>query len=416
MKQITTNRSFRLLASFFLIVSVLVVLAPLTACSSSASSVDEAPLPAPAPASYPEAAVAPLSADFTLSAVAFVGLLDAGWNLGNTLDAHVSGKAGLSTETSWGQPTTTQAMMQGLKDSGITTVRIPISWHNHVDAAFTIDPQWMARVKTVVDYAIAEGLYVIINIHHDNDVEYYFPDEAHAARSMEYVKRVWKQVALTFRNYDERLVFELLNEPRLVGYANEWGWSDSDARHVEAARVIGELEQAALDEIRATGSNNANRYVMITPYVASPWASFSSHFDMPSDTASDKLIVSVHAYTPYVFAMQSPGDLTFTNAHKADIDSFMGQLNTRFVSHGVPVIIGEYGATNKNNLSERVAWFSYFCEKAESYGMSTILWDNGNYLIKEPGDYEELYGFYNRTAQTWYFDDILSAIVNAYAP
>jgi len=392
-------------------VSVLVALAPLTACSSSASSVDEAPLPA----SYPEAAVDPLSANFTRSSVDFVGLLDAGWNLGNTLDAHdVPGKTGLEAETSWGQPKTTQAMMHGLVTAGITTVRIPISWHNHVDAAFTIDPEWMARVKQVVDYAIAEGLYVIINIHHDNDVKYYFPDEAHAARSAEYVKRVWKQVALIFRNYDERLIFELLNEPRLVGYANEWGWSDSDARHVEAARVIGDLEQAALDEIRATGSNNASRYVMITPYVASPWAAFSSHFDMPSDAASDKLIVSVHAYTPYVFAMQSPGDRTFTSAHRGDIDSFMGQLNSSFVSRGVPVIIGEYGATNKDNLSDRVAWFSYYCGKAAGYGMSTILWDNGNYQIPSPVSYTELYGFYNRTAQTWYFPSILSAIVDAY--
>ena len=92
----------------------------------------------------------------------------------------------------------------------------------------------------------------------------------------------------------------------------------------------------------------------------------------------------------------------------------MGQLNSSFVSHGVPVIIGEYGATNKNNLSDRVAWFSYYCGKAAGYGMSTILWDNGNYQIPSPVSYTELYGFYNRTAQTWYFPSILSAIVGAY--
>jgi endoglucanase len=218
-----------------------------------------------------------------------------------------------------------------------------------------------------------------------------------------------------FRNYDERLIFEILNEPRLTGYANEWNWSDSDSELRTAAEIIGELEQSALDAIRDTGSNNENRYVMITPYVASPWAAKSGYFVIPDDSATDKLILSVHAYTPYVFAMQSPGVSTFTTAHQGEIDSFMGQLNTKFVEgRGIPVIIGEYGATNKNNLDQRVAWFSYYCGKAASYGMSTILWDNGNYVVPSGGSFNELYGFYNRTAQTWYFPTILDAIIAAY--
>jgi endoglucanase len=190
----------------------------------------------------------------------------------------------------------------------------------------------MARVREVVDYAIAEDMYVIINIHHDNDAAYYFPDSAHAKRSTEYVRRVWKQIALQFRNYDERLIFELLNEPRLVGSANEWNWSDANSALVAAAGIIGDLEQAALTEIRATGSNNANRYVMVTPYVASPWAANSGSFRIPTDTATGRLILSVHAYTPYVFAMQDPGDTDFTAAHRAEIDSFMGSLNEKFVA------------------------------------------------------------------------------------
>jgi len=200
-----------------------------------------------------------------------------------------------------------------------------------------------------------------------------------------------------------------------VGYTNEWGWSDDDPNHREAAEVIGELTQSALNAIRATGGNNADRYVMITPYVASPWAANSSHFDIPTDTAIDKLILSVHAYTPYVFAMQDPGVSTFTTDHQGEIDSFMGMLNRKFVEgRRIPVIIGEYGATNKDNLAQRVAWFSYYCGKAASYGMSTILWDNGNYVVPSGGSFNELYGFYNRTAQTWYFPTILDAIIAAY--
>lgn len=406
MKQ-TRNTTIRILG-----ISGLALVLVFAGCATTAG---EAPLPAAPPAAYREVPINPEPADFTRSAINFVENLDAGWNLGNTLDAHIDGQTGLSTETSWGRPRTTRAMMAGLKASGITTVRIPVTWHNHVDAAFTVDESWMDRVIEVVNYALDEDLYVIINIHHDDDKEYYFPDGAHAARSIEFVTRIWKQIALMFRNYDERLIFEILNEPRLKGYSNEWVWDDSDSKLRESARVIGQLEQSALTVIRETGSNNENRYVMITPYVASPWAANSSHFSIPTDTADDKLILSVHAYTPYVFAMQDPGVSTFTNAHRSEIDSFMSMLNNKFVQGlGIPVIIGEYGATNKNNLDQRVAWFSHYCGKAASYGMSTILWDNGHHAVPVSGKFSELYGFYNRTAQSWYFPSILDAIVNAY--
>lgn len=401
------KRSLPFLMFFFVAV--------LTACASGA--IDSQTTELPSEPDYPAAPIAPESADFNKSAVAFVAGMGPGWNLGNTLDA--TGTTGLSSENSWGQPTTTRAMMAGLKASGITTVRIPVSWHNHVDSAFTIDAKWMARVKEVVDYAIDEGLYVIVNSHHDNDTgkkyaAYYFPDANHAEFSREFVTRVWKQVALQFRNYDEHLIFEILNEPRLVDYTNEWGWNDSDPNHVEAARVIGDCEQSALTAIRATGSNNAQRFVMITPYVASPGAALSPKFRIPTDTATDKLILSVHAYTPYSFAMQDPGETVFTDSHKKEIDSFIGKLNVNFVQgKGMPVIIGEYGATNKNNLDQRVEWFTYYVGKAKSCGMATVLWDNGAYKVPSSGEFSELYGFYNRLQQTWYESSILQAILDA---
>ncbi len=361
---------------------------------------------------YSGEAIAPESANFSASARAFVAGMGTGWNLGNTLDAH--GVSGLAAETCWGQPTTTKAMMEGLYASGIRTVRVPVSWHDHVNAAYTVDSAWMNRVREVVDYAIDSGLYVIVNIHHDNDESFYFPDRRYRERSLAYVTRIWKQIALEFRNYDEHLVFELLNEPRLVGYEKEWNWSDSDSALADAAALIGEMEQAALDAIRATGSNNADRFVMITPYVASPWAATSGRFVIPEDTASDKLILSVHAYTPYSFAMEDPGVSDFTIAHRNDIDYFMSQLNAKFVvGMNMPVIIGEYGATNKNNPSDREEWFTYYVTKAKSYGMLTILWDNGNHSIPASGSYEELYGFYDRSAGTWYFQSILDAILAA---
>lgn len=384
-----------------------------SSCAGASDVAGSANMPDAAPETYPSEPIDPQVADFSQSAIDFVAQLDAGWNLGNTLDAHSDPMTGLQTETSWNQPLTTQAMMAGLKASGITTVRIPVTWHNHVDSAFTVDTEWMNRVREVVDYAIAEDLYVIINMHHDNEEDYYFPDEAHSGRSMEFVTRIWTQIALIFRNYDEHLIFEILNEPRLVGYDNEWGWNDTGI-HVEAAGQIAAMEQSALDAIRNSGSNNSQRFVLITPYVASPYASFSSYFDIPDDTAEDKIIISAHAYTPYSFAMQNPGETDFVEAHKGDIDHFMDGLNSKFVANGIPVIIGEFGATNKNNLSDRIEWFTYYCGKAASYGMSTILWDNGNYEVPASGSYSELYGYYNRNTQEWYFPELLAAMVEAY--
>ncbi|MBN1648153.1 MAG: glycoside hydrolase family 5 protein [Spirochaetales bacterium] len=416
----TNRKSGFLLTVSIVFISVVFVLG---GCSSSVPSgqnsvppkneVSLVPL-APAPAAYTAAPVEPVAADFSLSAVDFVAQMDAGWNLGNTLDAHSSGRTGLATETSWGQPRATREMIKGLRDSGIKTVRIPVTWHNHVDNAFTVDPEWMNRVREVVDFAVSEDLFVIINMHHDIGVNYYYPDRTHFERSLAFVTRIWEQIALTFRNYDEHLIFEILNEPRLAGQKNEWGWDDSFSSHVEAAGIIGELEQTALDRIRTSGSNNAQRYVMITPYVASPRASFSDYFEIPEDSAADKLIISVHAYSPYPFAMQDPGEKAFTNAHKGEINTFMDRLNAEFVSKGRPVIIGEYGATNKENLKDRVSWFSYYCGRAARYGICTILWDNGHYMVPASGSFSELYGFYNRAEYVWYFPEILAAILEAY--
>ena len=133
---------------------------------------------------------------------------------------------------------------------------------------------------------------------------------------------------------------------------------------------------------------------------------------MPTDDAPDKLIVSVHMYTPYSFAMQSPGERTFTSSHKANLVQYFGKLNTRFISKGYPVYIGEFGATNKDNLEDRVAWFDYFIKESRKYGMTSVLWDNGVWEVKN-NDYNEHYGFYNRREQTWYFPEILAAMTAA---
>lgn len=378
------------------------------------------------------------SKDFgSMSAAQIVDAMKFGWNLGNTLDATAGGdekkgwagrnaSLGTGTETNWGMPQTTQAMIAGIKAKGFSSIRIPISWHDHIDSKYTIDASWMNRVKTVVDWAIAEGLYVIINVHHDNITPAYCTDKCHLgyspassciSESKRYLYNVWCQIALAFNNgYNERLIFETINEPRLPGDTHEWNWEASCSTCQDAAKCVNELNQLCLEAIRESSGNNAKRLVMVPAYVAAPGSALNSAFKMPSDSAgSGRLALSVHMYSPYDFAMKDPGDTTFTSAHKGDLDYWFGQLNTNFVAKGIPVVIGEMGATNKKNDDQRKAWFEYYLGIVKECHMAALLWDNGKWEVPASGSFNELFGYYNRSAQTWYFTnpDLVKAAIDA---
>ena len=336
-----------------------------------------------------------------------------GWNLGNTLDAKSDGSKsnkGLGTETSWGMPKTTQDMINAVAAKGFKTIRIPVSWHNHIteESGHKIDPEWLARVKTIVDWSLDAGMKVIINIHHDNLTEaqmsntYGFcvpeNDSSLKAASQTYIVDIWTQVAEYFKDYDSSLIFEVLNEPRAVGKDYEWYTPSGREGKVQAANaIIKEYEVAALGVIRASGGNNAKRYVMIPPYAASP--SMMDNWSLPADSAG-KLIVSVHAYTPYDFCMGA--DNKFTDAHKQNIEGWLfATLDREFVSKGISVIIGETSASDKNNYAERVKWTKCFFAASKAKGISAILWDN---MVVYPtgSDDAERHGYFNRKNCSWF--------------
>ena len=347
-----------------------------------------------------------------------------GWNLGNTLEA--TGASGMPSETSWGQPHTEKAMIDGLAASGFKTIRIPVSWHNHIidKQNYTISTQWMERIKTVVDWAIENDMYVIINSHHDNYEKYakmtrasgYYPSSENLVESQRFLYNIWGQIATAFNNgYDEHLIFETMNEPRIAGTNCEW-WYGGDTRCIDGMKCLLELNQTALDAIRSTGGNNAKRFVMCPSLQASENAASASTFKMPDDIEPGRLILSVHAYSPYSFAMESPGEKSFTQAHQKELKTMNAKLKKKFIDNGYPVVIGEYGATNKDNLEDRVAWFEFFLTTAKENGIPCLLWDNGVWQIKEVNgktDYGEHYGYYNRKAQTWFFPEITETIISA---
>ena len=287
------------------------------------------------------------------------------------------------------------------------------------DFDYDIDSNWMNRVKQIVDWAYEEDMYVIMNIHHDNCAKDnfektigFYPTEECKDESIKYITRVWEQVSETFKDYDEKLVFEILNEPRLQGDEHEWGYNSGCSTCKEAMNSLNEFNQNALDTIRASGGNNANRLVMVPSIAASPDAAFNSDFKLPIDSAENALALSVHMYTPYPFAMGVPGGETFTSGDKGTLDYYFNKLNDKFVSKGIPVVIGEMGATNKDNLKDREAWFEYFNNGARKYGMTACVWDNGSWDVSD-GKYEETYGYYNRNKQEWYFPTLMEKAIAA---
>lgn len=351
-----------------------------------------------------------------ISALQTVKDMKTGWNLGNTLDANSS--KSLSSETSWSQPLTTKEMIDTLAKTGIKTIRIPTSWANHIiDKNYTIDPKWMTRVKTIVDWAIENDMYVILNSHHDcydkptamKKCSGYYPNSTNYEESARYLTNIWTQIGTAFNNgYDEHLVFETMNEPRLRGTNNEW-WNDVYSQtYKDAAESLNKLNQVALNAIRATGGNNQKRYVMIPGLRAAVDSAIAKEFRLPEDDEDGKLIISVHMYDPYDFAMQGDGPKDFKPRHQSALESTFDRLNEYFVSKGIPVIIGEYGATNKGNTEERVKWFKFFLSYTRKYGITCVLWDNGGFDASTSQG--EKFGFFDRRALKWKFPEIIDAI------
>ncbi|MEZ0537936.1 glycoside hydrolase family 5 protein [Caldicellulosiruptoraceae bacterium PP1] len=353
-------------------------------------------------------------------ALKFVKDMRIGWNLGNTFDAAFDNPNfddELLYESAWSGVKTTKEMIDAVKKAGFNAIRIPVSWHNHVSGNnFTISKAWLNRVQEVVDYAMKDGMYVIINIHHDIMPGYYYPSSQHMKTSIQYVKSIWTQIANKFKTYNNHLIFESVNEPRLTGTKYEW-WLDMNKDECkDAVESINKLNQVFVDTVRATGGNNASRYLMVPGYDASPDYALIKEFKMPTDKSKykNRIIVSVHAYRPYNFALQSPNESGSTSEwsidseySRRDIDYFMDGLYDKFISKGIPVVIGEFGARDKNgNLQARVEYATYYIKAARARGMTCFWWDNNAFY----GDGEN-FGLLDRSTVTWKYPDIVAALM-----
>ncbi len=316
-----------------------------------------------------------------------------GINLGNTYESYGDwieqwGAGGWPSgtveayETAWGSPVITQKIIQGYADEGFGVLRIPVHWMNLMSEDYTLSKEYIEAVREVVDWALEADLYVIINIHHDEDGFFAnFPTDKENCMAA-YV-RVWEQIADAFRNYDDHLVFEALNEEG--GWDSVWNRWGGTTGKAEAYAILNDINQAFVDTVRASGGNNEVRHLMISGYFTDVELTCDTLFKMPEDPANH-CAVTVHYYTPSTFTILEE-DASWgtcrttwgTDADYAELEKLMNLLQTTFVKKDIPVIIGEYGCTKKNKEAESVRrYIASVCEAALKRDICPILWDTTN--------------------------------------
>lgn len=349
-----------------------------------------------------------------LTALEATRLMGNGINLGNTLEAcdnnvGIKTNTPLSYETHWGQPKTTQAMIDGMKAAGFDTIRIPVAWMTNAthlyEGDYTIDADYMDRVEEVVRYARKAGMYVIINDHWDGGWYGMFGSESAETRAlaMEAYKGMWQQIAERFRDYSDYLIFESANEELGARFDENSPLycSDSVVTYLtddERYALTNEINQTFVDVVRATGGNNATRFLLIAGYSTDINQTCDDRFQMPKDTVDSKLMVSVHYYDPWSYCGASSA-VSATKWGKVSDYEYMDQQlakMTKFTEAGYGVVIGEYGALPcSDGLKDNtLAYHTAFLDACTKYNLTNCLWDCS--------------GLYKRVSQTFADDDILA--------
>ncbi|CAM3831793.1 Endoglucanase A precursor [Vibrio aerogenes CECT 7868] len=338
-------------------------------------------------------------------AVALTELMGVGWNAGNTLDA-------IGGETAWGNPKLTQKLFDAVKAAGFKTVRLPVAWSKFSDeSTFTIKDEWMTRVEEVVNYALKDDLYVLLNIHWDGG--WMQP----TYEKQEYVNNrlavMWKQIATHFKDYDHRLLFAGTNEVMVDG--------DYSTPKEEYYTVQNSFNQTFVDTVRATGGKNADRFLVVQ--------GFNTNIDhavnfatIPTDTVTDHLLMEVHYYDPYNFTLNENSNITQwgkdatdsskteTWANESYVDTQFQKMNDKFVAKGVGVIMGEYGAISRLSVDDhkkyRVYWDKYITQSALEHQMVPVYWDNG--VTGDKG-----FAIFDRNSGAQLQPEVIQAIVNS---
>lgn len=319
--------------------------------------------------------------------------IQVGWNLGNSFACcdertaadgnKVNANSVSYYETLWGNPETTQAMIHAVKEAGFNAVRIPVTYYNHIDSDGKIDEEWLSRIAEVVTYALNEDMYVIINVHHDTGDGSEKPIQADLADIDEYksyAQLLWKQIAMYFREYDSRLMFEGFNETLDMSAQNPWYGNE------DSWRAMNILNQSFVDVVRATGGKNRTRNLIVNTYGSQTTSGPLNHFEVPKDKVYGHIIVGAHTYV----------------SSEKDIKNFMGTLFSRFAGKGIPVLVGEFGTPYWAEQKTRVNSAINFMNYGNMYGIKCFWWDDGGN-----------YGLLDRKTLRWKYPQIVNGMMMA---
>ncbi|MBY0206515.1 glycoside hydrolase family 5 protein [Paenibacillus cucumis (ex Kampfer et al. 2016)] len=333
----------------------------------------------------------------SLTAAQITAEMGAGWNLGNQLEATVNGTP---NETSWGNPTITPELIKKVKAAGFKTIRIPVSYLNYIGSApnYTVNASWLNRIQQVVDYAYNEGLYVVINMHgdgfHSIPGSWLHVNSGNQNVIREKYQKVWQQVANKFSNYNERLIFESMNEVFDGNYNNP---------NTSYYGNLNAYNQIFVDTVRKTGGNNNARWLLVPGWNTNIDYTVGNYgFVVPSDnfrssaipSSQKRIMISAHYYSPWDFAGEENGNITqwgatATNPSKRStwgqedyLESQFKSMYDKFVTQGYPVVMGEFGSIDKSsydssNSTYRAVYAKAVTAKAKKYKMVPVYWDNG---------------------------------------
>lgn len=339
---------------------------------------------------YPNYNTNPVAADATgmeSTAAQIASKIKLGFNFGNTMEA-------TGGETAWGNPQITEAQIKLVKDHGFDAIRLPVAWDQYANQQTAeISAVWLNRVKQVVQYAVDNELYVMVNIHWDggwleNNVTLAKKDANNAKQ-----KAYWQQIATHLRDFDEHLIFASANEPNV--------------HNAEQMAVLDSYHQTFVDAVRATGGKNANRVLVLQGPATDIEETDELWNGMPSDSVANKLMAEVHFYSPFNFALMTQDESwgkqayywgagfhsttdTERNATWGEevwVDEMFTKMKTKFADQGIPIVLGEFGAVLRDHLTgddlalhlaSHAHYYRYVTERALSTGMLPFVWDTGD--------------------------------------
>lgn len=333
-----------------------------------------------------------------------------GYNLGNTLDSDPDleasswwqPKSDLDWETVWGQPKTTQLIIDAIAERGFNIIRVPVTWFPHMDENWQVKDIWMNRVQEVVDMVLQSGCYCILNVQHDSGAKNGRTDGAgwlnanpdEFAESAPKFESLWQQIATRFKDYDEKLLFEAFNE--ILDGEDTWG----DPVNKECYNTIFKLEDIFVKTVRATGGNNEYRNLVINTYSAGQTQAKLDGFQVPDDVHPNHLMASIHCYDPYNFCCDNGEYNVFVwdSSCEKELDDLTLRVNNRFNTLGIPYIYGEFGAIDEaKDMGERIKYAKYMVSKMNLYNTKGLWW----------------MGLYNRRKKSWYEAELTDALFDA---